>query len=363
MLQNEEVTVTKYGVQEMKKRGWKHNILLLAVAATLLGTTGRADAAEVSGSEETVGAGEATGEDAAAETENAAEEAEASAAETAALANTWTKQDNNWYFYNEEGLLQTGWMSFNNRWYFFDELGIMQTGWLQDEGKWYFLRSNGMMKTGWQQDAGKWYFFTSSGAMKTGWKKLSGKWYFFRGTGAMLTGWKKYGGNWYYMNEDGEMVIGSITINGVEYVFDASGCYVDPNEQGTEDAGNGQETTGGSAWAYTDFTEQDLLYMQRCVETETRDCDFESKTHVASVIMNRVSAGNFGKTPYDVVTAKYQFAYRREDISESTIEAVNYVIANGDTAQGALFFHSMTWRETFCGRPYMFTDNCGHHFY
>ena len=344
MLQNGEVTVTKYGVQEMKKWGWKHNILLLAVAATLLGTTDRADAAEVSGAEESVGSEETTGADTALDQDAEAGSAEEEAAEATALTNTWAKQDNNWYFYNEEGLLQTGWMSFNNRWYFFDELGIMQTGWLQDEGKWYFLRSNGMMKTGWQQDAGKWYFF--------------------RGTGAMLTGWKKYGGNWYYMNEDGEMVIGSITINGVEYVFDASGCYVDPNEQGSEAGENGQQTAGeGSAWAYTDFTEQDLLYMQRCVETETRDCDFESKTHVASVIMNRVSAGNFGKTPYDVVTAKYQFAYRSEDISESTIEAVNYVIANGDTAQGALFFHSMTWRETFCGRPYMFTDNCGHHFY
>ena len=358
----------------MKKWGVRHNILMLAAAAVLLGTPGVAEAKEVTDSVESVSSDETAG---SAEAEGAAEaegseanalEAQEAVATVAAQTSIWAKQDDSWVYYNEEGALQTGWMSYGKKWYFFDEDGIMQTGWLQDAGKWYFLRSNGMMRTGWQQDAGKWYFFQSNGCMKTGWKKLGGKWYFFRTSGAMLTGWKKYGGNWYYMNEDGEMVIGSITIKGVEYVFDASGAYMDPAEIAEEplpaDEGMSSEpSTGSSAWSYTDFTEEDILYMQRCVETETRDCDFESKTHVASVIMNRVTNGTFGSSPYAVVTAKYQFAYRREDISESTVEAVNYVIRNGDTAQGALFFHSMSFRDVFCGHSWIFTDTCGHHFY
>ena len=111
------------------------------------------------------------------------------------------------------------------------------------------------------------------------------------------------------------------------------------------------------------YTETDILYMQRCVETETCGADFESKTHVASVIINRVKNGGFGSSPYAVITAPYQFAYFRTSISDSTKEAVDYVLENGDTARGALFFHSNKTTATFCGRSLIFTDSCGHNFY
>ena len=161
---------------------------------------------------------------------------QASAEETS-VTNVWKEQDNNWYYYNEDGEAQTGWMNFGKKWYYFDEEGIMQTGWLQDGNKKYYLNSSGAMKTGWLEDEGNWYFFQSNGSMKTGWKKLSGNWYYFRSNGTMLTGWKKYNKNWYYFDEDGEMVIGGIEIDGVEYVFDASGVYMDPAEiEGESDA-------------------------------------------------------------------------------------------------------------------------------
>lgn len=111
------------------------------------------------------------------------------------------------------------------------------------------------------------------------------------------------------------------------------------------------------------YTETDITYMRRCVETETCGADFDSKTHVASVIINRVKNGKFGSSPYEVITSPSQFAYFRTSISQSTIDAVDYVIENGDTARGALFFHSNKTTATFCGRPLIFTDSCGHNFY
>lgn len=271
------------------------------------------------------------------------------AAETSVTTSTWKKQDSNWYYYNEDGEIQTGWSQVGKKWYYFDEDGIMQTGWITEEGKKYYLRSNGVMKTGWLEDEGNWYFFQSNGSMKTGWKKLSGNWYFFRSNGTMLTGWKKYNGCWYYFDENGEMVVGSITLDGTTYVFDASGVYMDPAELGDE--------------ALSQWSEEDLTYMYRCVQSEAGDADFDGRTHVASVIMNRVYSPDFGDTPYKVVTAKNQFVYWRTSIDQMTIDAVNYVLTHGDTAQGALFFHCMSYREYFCGHKHIFTDAYGHHFY
>lgn len=111
------------------------------------------------------------------------------------------------------------------------------------------------------------------------------------------------------------------------------------------------------------FSETDIYYMQCCVETETYGADFNSKTHVASVILNRVYSDRFPNTPTWVVTAPNQFAYFRTNISQDTIDAVRYVVENGDTAQGGLFFHSGEYSEVFNGASYIFTDDCGHHIY
>ena len=268
-----------------------------------------------------------------------------------AASTTWVKVDSDWYFY-EEGTLQTGWKEINGKWYFLDDEGIMQTGWQAVDGKWYFLNSNGSMKTGWKQEDGKWFFLQSTGAMKTGWKKIRGQWYFFKANGVMHTGWKLLGDKWYYFNADGVMVVGDVEINGTTYTFDENGVYVEPEVE--------EETTETEK---EQWSEQDLTYMYRCVQSEAGDADFDGRTHVASVIMNRVHDSGFGDTPYEVITAKNQFVYWRTNIDQMTIDAVQYVLENGDTAQGALFFHCMSYREYFCGHKHIFTDAYGHHFY
>lgn len=112
-----------------------------------------------------------------------------------------------------------------------------------------------------------------------------------------------------------------------------------------------------------EIVDWDLYYLQCCVETETYGADFWSKTHVASVVMNRVNSDQFPNSIAAVVTAPNQFAYFRTNISQETIDAVNYVLENGDTAQGGLFFHSGEYSDTFNGAVYIFTDDVGHHIY
>ena len=120
---------------------------------------------------------------------------------------------------------------------------------------------------------------------------------------------------------------------------------------------------GNLVTLYDDFTADEIYLMQRCIETEVYDRDFKSKCNVASVILNRLKSGEFADNPIDVVTAPYQFAYHRTEISPSTVLALEYVYAIEDTAKGAVYFHSNEKTSSWFGAPYLFTDAAGHNFY
>jgi len=116
---------------------------------------------------------------------------------------------------------------------------------------------------------------------------------------------------------------------------------------------------------YDLFSEKDIEYLERCVETETFGGeDFQSKVNIAHVIINRMMDDErFPSTISEVVTAPGQFAYGKREISPMTIAACEYASMNIDTTDGALWFHSGKKTNTFNGAEYMFTDNSGHHFY
>lgn len=49
--------------------------------------------------------------------------------------NGWHKEDNVWYFYNNNEK-STGWVKNKGQWYYLDkETAVMQTGWIEDSGK------------------------------------------------------------------------------------------------------------------------------------------------------------------------------------------------------------------------------------
>lgn len=111
------------------------------------------------------------------------------------------------------------------------------------------------------------------------------------------------------------------------------------------------------------FTEDEVNLICRVVETETYQCDFDSKVNVANVVINRLESGRFGDTVEEVITIEGQFVYWREIITEDTILAVMYAYEMEDTTYGALYFHSNEKTDTFCGNEFIFQDEVGHNFY
>lgn len=69
---------------------------------------------------------------------------------------------------------------------------------------------------------------------------------------------------------------------------------------------------------YDYFTEDEILLIQRVVETECYDQDFDSKCNVASVVFNRYYSDDFGETIKEVVTKPNQFAYGRKKTLQKT---------------------------------------------
>lgn len=122
-----------------------------------------------------------------------------------------------------------------------------------------------------------------------------------------------------------------------------------------------------SAWneppltVYEYYDSEDVYIIQRCIETETFEKDFESKCNVASVILNRCEARN--QSPYEVVTASSQFAYGRKIISEDTKLALEYVFIFGDTTDGCMAFRSDIHPQTWHDWEIQFIDKAGHAFY
>lgn len=137
----------------------------------------------------------------------------------------------NWYYFNDQGIMQTGWQDLSDGYrYYFDPTpgtpgegsmtGVMRTGWLKLGNVKYYLQTDGRMHTGWLTLNGAKYFFQNNGKMKTGWYKPGEKeWYYLnQNNGKAYTGWKTINNSKYYFNTDNcRMKIGWLNLNGDRY--------------------------------------------------------------------------------------------------------------------------------------------------
>ncbi len=112
--------------------------------------------------------------------------------------------DGKWYLCSNS-FIMTGWQKVDNNWYYFNEFGVMQKDWVNSNGKWYYLDDNGCMITGWIKSNNNWYYINSSGEISTGWKEFNKVWYYFNTNGEMQTGWQYIDYRWYYLYPDGSM--------------------------------------------------------------------------------------------------------------------------------------------------------------
>ncbi|WP_307407578.1 bifunctional 2',3'-cyclic-nucleotide 2'-phosphodiesterase/3'-nucleotidase [Neobacillus ginsengisoli] len=137
------------------------------------------------------------------------------------ITNKWLHDDDGyWYYFNKEGIMQTGWVKVDGKWYHLDEDGAMQTGWFKEGKKWYYLDlKNGDMKIGWVSNKNKWYYLVASGEMKaSSWVKSGTKWYYMNAAGEMTTNtWVKTGNKWYFLGATGEMKTGWVQVGNKWY--------------------------------------------------------------------------------------------------------------------------------------------------
>ena len=139
----------------------------------------------------------------------------------------------------------------------------------------------------------------------------------------------------------------------------------------TKETEEKKETTGKRITV--DKRSKDILY--RIVEAEAGDGDFESKQHVANVIINRVLSKYFPNSIEDVVFQPKQFSpisdgrYYKVTIAQSTIDAVDYALAHGDNTYGATYFANLSLVKNkktvawFNSLEFIFKDTEGHSFF
>lgn len=69
-------------------------------------------------------------------------------------------------------------------------ISISKQGLISQDGKTYCYDSNGQMVTGWQTDVpgwdNQWFYFDDIGVMRTGWIEIDGTWYYFDETGRLV---------------------------------------------------------------------------------------------------------------------------------------------------------------------------------
>jgi glucan-binding YG repeat protein len=147
--------------------------------------------------------------------------------QTGSMQVGWIHDNNQWYYLDPSGAMKTGWVLDKNQWFYLDRSGAMKTGWVLDKNQWFYLDRSGAMKTGWVLDKNQWFYLGPSGAMKTGWILDSNQWYYLDHTGEMQTGWLLYDSQWYYLNISGVMQTGWASI-GNWYYFNQTGAWV-PN--------------------------------------------------------------------------------------------------------------------------------------
>ncbi|SCC21518.1 2',3'-cyclic-nucleotide 2'-phosphodiesterase/5'-or 3'-nucleotidase, 5'-nucleotidase family [[Bacillus] enclensis] len=73
----------------------------------------------------------------------------------------WVYADGNWYFYNENGEMQTGKIEWNGKKYHLNEDGTLKFGGANSNAKW--LRPDEKDRNGWVKSKGKWFFMSQDG--------------------------------------------------------------------------------------------------------------------------------------------------------------------------------------------------------
>lgn len=90
------------------------------------------------------------------------------------------------YTWQRQQISNGSWKQSGDNWYFYDNSGVLQTGWVYDKGQWYYTDTTGAMLTGIIQVNGNIYLLSNTGAMQTGPAVVNGKYYTFNEVGVAV---------------------------------------------------------------------------------------------------------------------------------------------------------------------------------
>lgn len=125
------------------------------------------------------------------------------------------------YYLGEDGVLRTGLTSIDDSVYDFGTDGVMQTGLVtMEDGTVLFFGADGKQAMGLQTVDGKTYYFSDLGMAVNAKQTIDGKTYYFGADGSMQTGKVTLQDGSYYFGKNGEQVTGWLTLDGSEYYFD-----------------------------------------------------------------------------------------------------------------------------------------------
>ena len=133
----------------------------------------------------------------------------------------WQTVDGATYYLGEDGVLRTGLTSIDDSVYDFGTDGAMQTGLVtMEDGTVLFFGADGKQAMGLQTVDGKTYYFNDLGMAVNTKQTIDGKTYYFGADGSMQTGKVTLKDGSYYFGENGEQVTGWLVLDGSEYYFD-----------------------------------------------------------------------------------------------------------------------------------------------
>ena len=133
----------------------------------------------------------------------------------------WQTVDGATYYLGEDGVLRTGLTSIDDSVYDFGTDGVMQTGLVtMEDGTVLFFGADGKQAMGLQTVDGKTYYFNDLGMAVNTKQTIDGKTYYFGADGSMQTGKVTLQDGTYYFGKNGEQVTGWLTLDGSEYYFD-----------------------------------------------------------------------------------------------------------------------------------------------
>ena len=138
----------------------------------------------------------------------------------------WKQIQSNWYYFNSEGIMQTGLILDGDNRYYLDDSGVMQIGWEKIDGYTYYFDQYGHAAVGKGLLESKWYFFDDNGRLEKGFYNYNGKTYYSDQNGVMVTNkWISTSSHKYYIKADSSVAIGNIFIDGVMEKFNKNGYY------------------------------------------------------------------------------------------------------------------------------------------